>query len=72
MTTEYLEYPWSIRRNGRECARARTRREADREAWTKSIRIIQQLQKIHRSANFNTKYEGKNISHCGEGGKPLT
>lgn len=64
MTSDYSEYPWSIRRNGRECARARTRREADR--------IIQQLQKIHRSASFDVKYEGKSIPHCGDGGKPLT
>lgn len=63
MALEYSEYPWSIRRNGKECARARTRREADR--------IVQQLQKIHRTAPFDVKYEGKNIAHCGDGGRPL-
>lgn len=63
MTSKYPDHPWSIRRDGKECARARTRREVDR--------IIQQLQKIHRSASFDVKYEGKSIPHCGEGGKPL-
>lgn len=63
MTSKYPDHPWNIRRNGQACARARTRREADR--------IIQQLQKIHRSASFDVKYEGKSLPHCGEGGKPL-
>lgn len=61
--TDYPEHPWSIRRNQRECARSRTRAEADR--------IIQQLKKIHRNAQFTVQYQGANISHCAEGGKAL-
>jgi hypothetical protein len=60
---KYPDHPWSIRRNGKECARSSTRREADR--------IIRQLQKIHRTAKFTVQYEGANISHCAEGGKAL-
>ncbi|PSB17649.1 hypothetical protein C7B61_21670 [filamentous cyanobacterium CCP1] len=63
MAFQHSDYTWSVRRNGRECARARTRREADR--------IVQQLQKIHRTAQFDVRYEGKNIPHCGEGGRSL-
>lgn len=60
---EYPDHPWIIRRNGNECARARTRAEADR--------IIRQLQKIHRTAQFNVDYGGKNIAHCTEGGRAI-
>jgi hypothetical protein len=59
----YPDYPWIIRRNDKECARARTRSEADK--------IITQLRKIYRAANFAVVYAGANISHCGPGGKPL-
>jgi hypothetical protein len=55
--------PWSIRKNGTECARATTRAEADR--------IIVQLRKITPDAEFKVQYEGKSIWHCGEGGRPL-
>ncbi|GAB4381155.1 MAG: hypothetical protein Kow00121_38950 [Elainellaceae cyanobacterium] len=58
------EQPWSIRRDGSECARACTRRDADR--------IIQQLQKLYPAARLAAHYEGKNISHCGNGGRPLS
>lgn len=55
--------PWSIRRNGQECARATTRREADG--------IIRQLQKFDRSAEFTITYQGKSIAHCTDGGRAL-
>lgn len=57
------DYPWHIYRNGTPCAFARTRTEADR--------IVRQLQKIHRDAVFKVEYRGANISHCGDGGRPL-
>jgi hypothetical protein len=64
-------YTWSIRKNGKECARSTTRAEAVRAAWTKSIRIIVQLKKISPNAQFTVHYEGKSIRHCDRGGKPL-
>jgi hypothetical protein len=63
MDDDVNRYPWSIRKNGTECARATTRAEADR--------IIVQLRKITPTAEFKVRYEGKSIRHCGEGGRPL-
>ena len=63
MRKEYPDHPWSIRRNGKECARASTRAEADR--------IIRQLRKIHRQADFTVQYDGKSIAHYGTGGRAL-
>jgi len=63
MTLEYPNYPWRITRNGKTCAFAKTRMEADR--------IIRQLQKIYRQAEFKATYQGRNIVHCGDGGKAL-
>jgi hypothetical protein len=71
MDYDVNRYPWSIRKNGTECARATTRAGAVRVAWTKSIRIIVQLRKITPTASFKVHYEGKSIRHCGEGGRPL-
>ncbi|WAL59041.1 hypothetical protein [Thermocoleostomius sinensis] len=63
MALEYPEHPWRITRNGKICAFAKTRTEADR--------IIRQLQKIYRQAEFKATYQGKNVAHCGDGGRPL-
>lgn len=63
MSQQYPDHPWAIRKNGRECAWARTRREADR--------IIQQLSKISPTAQFAVQYQGKSIPHCTDGGKAL-
>jgi hypothetical protein len=46
--------PWSIRRNGQECARATTRREADG--------IIRQLQKFDRIGRIYGNVSGQ--EHC--------
>lgn len=58
MTEGYPDHPWSIRRNGKECARASTRAECDR--------IIRQLSKIYRDATWDVKYEGKALCHFNE------
>ena len=71
MNDDPKQYTWSIRKNGKECARSTTRAEAVRAAWTKFIRIIVQLKKISPNAEFTVRYEGRSISHCDRGGKPL-
>ena len=63
MNDDPKQYTWSIRKNGKECARSTTRAEADR--------IIVQLKKISPNVQFTVHYEGKFISHCDRGGKPL-
>ncbi|WP_416667885.1 hypothetical protein [Egbenema bharatensis] len=63
MSYDVERYTWSIRKNGKECARATTRAEADR--------IIVQLRKINPTAAFTVHYEGKSIRHCRKGGRPL-
>jgi hypothetical protein len=70
-TRDYPNHPWIIRRNDKECARARTRAEADPSGNAEGDRIITQLRKIYRTASFGVHYAGANLSHCGPGGKPL-
>lgn len=54
---EYPDYPWYIRCNQRTvCVYAR--------AYSEVTHIIRQLQKIHRIAQFDVRYNGERIAYC--------
>ncbi|NJO39649.1 MAG: hypothetical protein HC865_02880 [Cyanobacteria bacterium RU_5_0] len=58
-----IKAPWKIYRAGKLCAEAVTHREAQG--------IVKQLSKLYPGDRLYCQYEGRNIAHCGDGGKPL-
>jgi hypothetical protein len=57
------QHPWEVRRNGKIVATAASHKAAQS--------IIKSLTKLTPDARFTTRYIGRNITHCGEGGRAL-